>query len=297
MQRRPSSYFNMLTTGLLAFSIAVSLPSVVHAQGQNLPPMNDGSSSFYSPGGNSNGAFTSYGQNNAPNTYSNNYNAYGQNYGNGANPALQGYVATAPAGTSVNASINSPLSSEFAHVGDRFIATLSAPLMANGSVLLPAGSQVEGQVVMVRSAGRTGRNGELEVRFNTSTLPNGQRLPLMAHVQTEDNSGIIRGGTNKGRMGRALVNTGVASGIGAALGTAMGPLSGGGVGRGAIFGTALGAGAGALGSAWQKGKPAVLDHTQPLVIVLDQPLTASPTSGGNGGYNGNSNYQPYNSNY
>jgi hypothetical protein len=296
---------------LLLSSVSIICLSVLSGSSlgftQNLPPLNDGSSnsSFYTPGNNSGGnnGFTSYGgqQNNGynqNNNYNQTNNGYGQSNNNSyGNSNLQGYVATAPAGTSVSATIGSPLSSEFAHVGDHFTATLNAPLTANGSVLLPAGSQVEGQVVSAKSAGRTGRNGELEVRFNSATLPNGQRIPLMAHIQTDDNSGIIRGGTNKGRFGRAAMGTGVGAGLGAALGTAMGPLSGGGVGRGAIFGTALGAGAGALGSAWQKGKPAVLDNSQPLNIVLDQPLTASPSSGG-GNYNGGGyNNNNYNSNY
>jgi len=294
----------MLSAAVSMVSLSVLSGSTI-GFAQNLPPLNDGSSnsSFYSPGNNNsgNGSFTTYGQNNnngygANNNYGS-YGGYGQNSntGNYGNSNLQGYVATAPAGTAVSATIGSPVSSEFAHVGDHFTATLNAPLSANGSILLPAGSQMDGQVVMAKSAGRTGRNGELEVRFNSATLPNGQRIPLMAHIQTDDNSGIIRGGTNKGRLGRAAMGTGLGAGLGAALGTAMGPLSGGGVGRGAIFGTALGAGAGALGSAWQKGKPAVIDNSQPLNIVLDQPLTASPSSGGNnynGGYNNN-----YNSNY
>jgi hypothetical protein len=305
MSRR--KFFPLLLSTVSMVSLGVLAANLI-GFAQNLPPLNDGSSnsSFYTPGNNNsgNGSFSTYGQQNnngygSNNNYGNNnnqsYGGYGQNFnsGNYGNSNLQGYVATAPAGTAVSATIGSPLSSEFAHVGDHFTATLNAPLSANGSVLLPAGSQIDGQVVVAKSAGRTGRNGELEVRFNSATLPNGQRIPLMAHIQTDDNSGIIRGGTNKGRLGRAAMGTGLGAGLGAALGTAMGPLSGGGVGRGAIFGTALGAGAGALGSAWQKGKPAVLDNSQPLNIVLDQPLTASPSSGG-GNYNNNNSY---NSNY
>lgn len=144
---------------------------------------------------------------------------------------------------------------------------------------------MEGQVVMAKPAGRAGKNGELEIRFTSAMLPNGQRVPLSARIQTEDGTGIIKGGSTAGRFGRAAVTTGVGAGLGAALGTAMGPLSGGGVGRGAIYGTALGAGMGALGSAVQKGSPAVIESGEPLNVVLDQPLTVSPNSmGGNNGY-------------
>lgn len=244
-------------------------------------------------------AYQPYGQTQQYGQYNNNTN-YGQQ------PPLQGYVVTAPPGTVVSATMSSPISSDFARVGDRFNATLGAPIASGGNVILPAGSQMEGQVVMVKPAGRAGKNGELEVRFTGATLPNGQRVPLSARIQTEDGTGIIKGGSTAGRFGRAAVTTGVGAGLGAALGTAMGPLSGGGVGRGAIYGTALGAGMGALGSAVQKGKAAVIESGEPLNIVLDQPLTTSPSAMGSnmggGGYSqpnysqpsGDSSFQYYN---
>lgn len=215
--------------------------------------------------------------------YNNSYNNNAQPYGQQA--PLQGYVMTAPPGTVMSASLSSPVSSEFARVGDRFTATLASPVASGSSVILPAGSQMEGQVVMVKPAGRAGKSGELEVRFTSAMLPNGQRVPLSARIQTEDGTGIIKGGTTGGRVGRAAVTTGVGAGLGAALGTAMGPLSGGGVGRGAIYGTALGAGMGALGAAFQKGTPAQIESGEPVNIVLDQPLTTSP-----GGAMGSSGY-------
>lgn len=208
---------------------------------------------------------------------------------------LQGYVMTAPAGTVVPATLGTAVSSEFARVGDHFTAMLGSPLVAGNSVILPSGSQMDGQIVMVKAAGHTGKNGELEIRFTSATLPNGQRMPLSARIQTEDGTGIIKGGNNVGRLGRAAVTTGVGAGLGAALGTAMGPLADGRVGRGAIYGTILGAGMGALGSAWQKGKPATIPSGTPVNVVLDQPLTTSPTGASTSNYSPTTdqNYQPY----
>lgn len=253
-------------------------PQPVAQISQSLPPMQGGG---YQPGG-----YPSY--NNTYNNPNGGYQTYGQNqsqystapYGGQSyqQPPLQGYVVTAPPGTVVSATLSSPVSSDFARVGDRFNATLGSPIASGSNIILPAGSQMEGQVVMVKPAGRAGKNGELDIRFTSAILPNGQRVPLSARIQTEDGTGIIKGGSTAGRLGRAAVTTGVGAGLGAALGTAMGPLSGGGVGRGAIYGTALGAGMGALGSAVQKGRPAVLESGQPLNIVLDQPLTTSPGS-------------------
>lgn len=296
---RPASLWlvlALLTPSAVALQALAEAPSAEPIYiSQNLPPLQG-------PGYPGN-TYPSYGTGNYP------YNA--QPYTPTTTPAytsqppLQGYVATAPAGTTVAAAVTTPISSEFARVGDRLTATLSSAVAAGSNVILPAGSQVEGQVVMVKAAGRSGRNGELEVRFTTGVLPNGQRIPLSARIQTEDGTGIIKGGTTVGRMGKAAVNTGVGAGLGAALGTAMGPLSGGGVGRGAIYGTVLGAGMGALGSAWQKGKPAVIESGRSLNVVLDQPLTMSPMAPSAPAYgqdqpypsyypNGGGQQQPYN---
>jgi hypothetical protein len=150
----------------------------------------------------------------------------------------------------------------------------------------------------VRPAGRAERNGELDVRFTSALLPNGQRVPISAKIQTEDGTGIIRGGSVKGSLGQAAIKTGVGAGLGAALGTAMGPLSGGRVGRGAIYGTILGSGLGAASSLAGRGKDAVLNSGQPVNIQLDQPLTISPTAFSQpydnygGGYNQQNYSQP-----
>ena len=278
---------------------------------QNLPPVQG--PGYTTPGYNSTPSYPNYGNTTPTYTqqpaYTPNQQYAPQSQGqyapqNTYQPPLQGYVATAPAGTVISATVGSPISSEFARVGDRFNVTLGSPIVSGSSVILPAGSTMDGQVMMVKAAGHTGRAGELDIRFTSATTPNGQRIPLSARIQTEDGTGIIKGGTNAGRVGRAAVNTGVGAGLGAALGTAMGPLSGGNVGHGAIYGTILGAGVGALGSAWQKGKPATIDTSQPVNVVLDQPLTATPSAGGDaynqqapGGYypnnGGQSNFQPY----
>lgn len=273
-----------------------SQPSPIYIS-QNLPPLQGA--------GYQNQTYPSYGNNyqyTPPQQYGQQYNQTPQytqqpsSYPQQQAP-LQGYVVTAPPGTVVSATFSSAVSSEYARVGDHFTATLGSAIASGTNVILPAGSQMEGQVVMVKAAGRTGKNGELDIRFTSATLPNGQKVPLSARIQTDDGTGIIKGGTTGGRVGRAAVTTGVGAGLGAALGTAMGPLSGGGVGRGAIYGTVLGAGMGALGSAWQKGKPAVLETGSPVNIVLDQPLTTSPSVPAQQPYSQPYNSAPSDSNY
>jgi hypothetical protein len=216
-------------------------------------------------------------------SYNNNYGGYGtSNYGStpyGGGPSnmapLQGRVVTAPAGSVLSATPSMAITSETARVGDRFTATLGNDLAAGGSIVLPAGSQLEAQIVSVVKATHGGRSGTLDVRFTNAILPTGQRIPISARIQTQDGSGLIRGGTVKNTVGQAALRTAVGAGLGAALGTAMGPLSGGRVGRGAIYGTAIGGGLGAANAVWNKGDDATLSAGQPLNVVLDQPVTTS----------------------
>lgn len=192
-----------------------------------------------------------------------------------AYPPLQGRVVSVPAGTSLQTTLASSVSSETARIGDRVTVQLASPVAFNGELALPAGTQVEGQVTRVTKAGFTGRNGELEVRFNTATLPSGQRVPLSGRIETEDGSGVLRGGTNKGRVGKAALKTGGGAAAGALLGTALGPLSGGRPGKGAVYGTAVGAGIGLGAAALVKGKAVELNSGEALTLRLDQPLNLS----------------------
>ncbi len=213
-------------------------------------------------------------------------------------PPLQGRVVTAPAGTFMTATVQTPLTSEYARPGDRFNATLGTAITSGGSIVLPAGSRLEGQVVSAKKARRGGRNGTLDVRFTTAIAPNGQRIPISARIQTDDGTGILKGGSTKGTLGKAALRTGGGAAAGAALGTAMGAVSGGRVGRGAIYGTAIGGGLGAIYAGSKKGKNAVIPAGQPINIVLDTPVTVTPSAGGyNNGYNAppsyNSQPQPY----
>lgn len=192
---------------------------------------------------------------------------------------LQGYVVTVPAGTYAQAALQAPLSSETARAGDRFNVTLSSPLMSGGAVALPAGTMIEGQVISVTTAGRAGRNGQLDVRFTSALSPSGQRIPLSARLQTEDGTGILKGGTGKSRALNATKRAAGGAAAGALFGTVMGALSGGEVGRGAVYGTAVGSGLGAAYAGIKKGVEAMLPAGQPVNIVLDAPVTTSPNGG------------------
>ncbi len=265
---------------LLSLALGLLVPSMALAQ--SLPPMNPDYSS-------------QYGQ---PAYQQQQYGGYSGGYGQAP---LQGHVVTAMQGTVVPATTAMSISSETARVGDRVVVTLGAPIASGGSILLPAGTQVEGQVRAVDRASRGfGDNGELDIHFTSAMLPNGQRVALSARIQTEDGTGIIRGGSTKARVGKAVVKTGVGAGIGALSGLVAAAMSGGDKGRATALMVPVGAGAGLLAAGADRGEDAVINAGQPINIVLDSPLTASPYADygyqqPNQGYYGQPGYQqqPY----
>jgi hypothetical protein len=184
---------------------------------------------------------------------------------------LRGSVATIAAGTVMNANISGMVSTANVTLGSPVRAMLGADVIgANGSVVLPAGSQIEGQVTTLTKAGRFSKNGQLGVMFNSATLPSGQRIPIMAKIATADGTGILKGGVGGNLMTSVAKNTVKGTALGAIAGTALAPMAGGSVGKGAIYGTATGAGVGFLSNAMIKGAEAIIPSS--FQIQLDQPV-------------------------
>jgi hypothetical protein len=80
-----------------------------------------------------------------------------------------------PAGTRIRLKMDVELSSKFASVNDTFVASVVSPVIANETVVLPAGSIVEGRVTEVERAAHAGRDGKLDVVFESLKLAYGTR--------------------------------------------------------------------------------------------------------------------------
>lgn len=191
-------------------------------------------------------------------------------------PPLQGRVSTVASGTQFQAALKNGLDSETTIVGEPVEATLSAPIVANGVEVVPAGSRVLGSVTNVVSAKRFkfGANGKIDIKFTSIETSDGRKIPLTASI--DENQLSLTGGTTGGRIGKSLITTGVGAGGGAALGTALGAIvgatGGGQVGRstgmGAAFGTALGGGVGLVGAGVRKGSELKIKAGSSLPVKL-----------------------------
>lgn len=191
---------------------------------------------------------------------------------------LKGRVVTVPVGQCLTAVTSAPLSSANAYQGQVYSVVLANDFYYNGSLIAPSGSTVVGNVIEVVHAKHGTLNGKLCVRFNQIVTPAGLQIPITGVIKTDDNSGVLVGGTKKDvakSYGKDLVG---GAAVGALSGVVFGALAGGSIGRGAALGTAVGAGGGAVKAVWDKGADVEIPAGSSFDIVLTQPITTTPTS-------------------
>ena len=168
-----------------------------------------------------------------------------------------------PTGTKVPLSMINSVSTKTAADGERVYLETVFPILINGHVVIPPGSYVAGTVTEVKRPGRVKGRGELWLRFDSLTLPNGVTRDFRARVgsldgtasETLDKSeGKIKG---EGDKAGDLKTVGESAGVGATLGGLAGAAAGH-AGMGIGVGAAAGATAGLLGVLLSRGPEAVL---------------------------------------
>jgi type IV secretion system protein VirB10 len=180
-------------------------------------------------------------------------------------------------GTRIPLALINSVSTKHSAEGDRVYLETVFPILANGRIVIPPGSYVAGTVTQVKRPGRVKGRGELYVRFDSLTLPNGVTRDFRARIggldgraseEFDRGEGKIRSEGNKGGDAR---NVGEATAAGASIGVIAGG-AGGRYGMGAGIGAAAGATAGLMGVLLSRGPDAVLARGSTLEMVLDRPL-------------------------
>lgn len=180
-------------------------------------------------------------------------------------------------GTRIPLSMINSVSTKTAVSGERVYLESVFPILVNGHVVIPPGSYVAGTVTEVRRPGRMKGRGELYVRFDSLTLPNGVTRDFRARMgsldgrapETLDKSeGKIKG---EGDKAGDVKTVGEATGAGATIGGLAGAAAGH-AGLGAGLGAAAGATAGLLGVLLTRGPDAILAKGTTMEMVLDRPL-------------------------
>jgi hypothetical protein len=160
-------------------------------------------------------------------------------------------------GTQLTVRLIDPIDSEKNQTGDTFHATLNAPLTSDGEEAVPAGVELVGHLIEVKSAGKFA--GQSSVVMQLDSLTSGGKT---YNIQTDQYS---KKGSSRGK------NTAEKVGAGAAIGGIIGAIAGG--GKGAAIGAAAGAGVGGGVQAASKSQQIKLPSETVLNFTLQQPVT------------------------
>jgi outer membrane biosynthesis protein TonB len=171
---------------------------------------------------------------------------------------------TIPSGTTLAVRLVDTVDSETTQAGQTFHATLDTPLSFEGDVAIPAGYDVEGHVVDVKSAGKFAGQSLLTLQLDRISVGG-----KYYNIQTDQ---YKRTGSSRGK------NTAEKVGAGAGIGAIIGAIAGG--GKGAAIGAAAGGGLGGGVQAATKGQQIKLPSETVLNFTLQGPLTVVPTNKG-----------------
>lgn len=160
-------------------------------------------------------------------------------------------------GTPISIRLIDSLDSEKNQIGDTFHASLNTPLSAEGAEVIPAGTDVTGHIVDLKSAGKF-KGQSLIVLQLDSISGNGTTYNLQTDQYRKE-------GASRGK------NTAEKVGGGALIGGIIGAIAGG--GKGAAIGSAAGAGVGGGAQAASKAKPIKLPSETVLNFTLQAPVT------------------------
>lgn len=183
-------------------------------------------------------------------------------------------------GTRIPLSLINSVSTKHAAEGDRVYLETVFPILANGRVVIPPGSYVAGTITQVKRPGRVKGRGELFLRFDSLTLPNGVTRDFRARVGSLDGRSSEELDRSEGKIISEGNKAGDARTVGeaAAAGASVGVIAGHAAGRtgmGAGIGAAAGAAAGVMGVLLSRGPEAVLAKGSTIEMVLDRPLVFS----------------------
>jgi hypothetical protein len=186
--------------------------------------------------------------------------------------SLVSAAAEIPQGSHVLLRLENSVSTRTAREGDYIYLRTASPIAANGQIVVPEGSYVQGVVTHSLRSGRVKGKAELAIRIDTLTLPSGKTIKLSPHLNSVDSEGSeqkvdsneneIKQGSSHGADAARVAELG---GTGAAIG---------GLATRTWTGAGIGAGAGgAVGLATvllTRGKEVELHRGSTVDVVFDR---------------------------
>jgi hypothetical protein len=183
-------------------------------------------------------------------------------------------AADIPAGAHVLLKMVNSVSTRTAKAGDQVYLQTASPIAADGRILVPVGTYVQGTVAESKRSGRVKGRAEIALHLDTLTFATGQAVKIAPHLdavdsgetgqKVEGNEGAVKqSGTKLQDAGRIAILAGTGAAIG---GLATRTWTGAGIG---------GAAGGAVGFATTlltRGKEVDLRAGSTIDVVFDRPL-------------------------
>lgn len=196
---------------------------------------------------------------------------------------------TVESGVKVPLSLINSISTKHSLEGDRVYLETAFPILSNGRIVIPVGSYVAGTVTQIKKPGRVKGRGEIYVRFDTLTLPNGVTRDFRSRMGSMDASssgnldraeGKVESEGDKLGDARTVAET---TATGASVGSIAGVASKS-VGMGLGVGAAAGAAAGLIAVLAMRGPDAILAKGSTVEMILDRSLSFSESELNFGNY-------------
>ncbi len=178
-----------------------------------------------------------------------------------------------PSGTKVPLTLKNAISTKGSREGDGVYAQTSFPFVAEGRVLIPAGTYVQGRISSIKRAGRIKGRAEVLMHFTTLIYPSGYTVLLPASVDNaagvdktsvHDGEGTIRGDSQTAQKVGTVAST-------AGTGAVVGGLSNG--GKGALIGAGVGGAVGTAIGLLTRGNDVRLDAGTSIEMVIEREIT------------------------
>jgi hypothetical protein len=162
-------------------------------------------------------------------------------------------------GTKIRVQMDNEINSEVSSLDDTFTVVVTDPVSVKDVVVLPSGATIEGRITVAKRASTGGKNGNLEVVFETLKLENGAKRTIEAVLVKK----LEAKTSNTGKLLTILGGT--------ALGGILGVVSN--VDNGALIGAGIGAGVGTGTALLQKGKDVRIRADEKFEIQLTKSVT------------------------
>jgi type IV secretion system protein VirB10 len=166
------------------------------------------------------------------------------------------------------------ISTRTAQEGDYIYMRTASPISAEGRIIVPVNSYVQGVVTYTKRAGKVKGKAELAIRLETLTLPRGEVLEFTPLLDSLDHQGtgqkvdkeenVVRQGPDHGRDAKQIA---ILAGSGASIGGIVDQSW-----KGAGIGAGVGAGVGLATVLLTRGKDVQLSQGTSLDVVLDRPV-------------------------